>query len=74
MRAVKRRAAGKDSPHELDVIAAKCVAMALDGDLAAMKEIGNRLDGKPVATVVGDSDKPHELVIRVVDPTKPASC
>jgi len=35
-----------------------------------MKEIGDRLDGKPPQTIAGDSDKPHELVIRVIDPTR----
>lgn len=31
----------------LDKIAEKAIAMALAGDLEAMREIGNRLDGKP---------------------------
>ena len=51
-------------------IAQKLVGLAMKGDLAAMKEIGDRLDGKPPQTIAGDSDKPHELVIRVIDPTR----
>lgn len=46
-RAVNRESAGKGSPKWLEVIANRCVAEAADGDLQAMREIGDRLDGKP---------------------------
>ena len=57
-RAVKRRAAeGKGT--QLEALADKLVACALAGDIGAMQEIGNRLDGKPTqelnATVRDDS-------------------
>jgi hypothetical protein len=45
-----RRAAyaeGKDGQRKLFEIAEVCVQAAIDGDLAAIQEIGNRLDGKP---------------------------
>jgi len=48
-RAVKRESAGKGSEQWLDVIAARVVKAAADGDMVAAKEIGDRLDGKPVA-------------------------
>lgn len=35
----------------LRAIAKKLIAKALDGELAAMQEIGNRLDGKPKESV-----------------------
>ena len=72
MRAVKRRAAGKDSPHELDEIATTCVKAAINGESWAVKEIGDRLDGRPSQTIAGDRDKPNEVVIRIINPTKPA--
>lgn len=37
---------GKGRP-KLRVIADKTIQMAMDGDMEAIKEIGNRLDGKP---------------------------
>lgn len=57
-RAVKRQAAsGKGT--QLEALADKLVACALEGDMSAMQEIGNRLDGKPTqelnATVRDDS-------------------
>ncbi len=63
-RAVKRRAEGSD-PHALERLADKVVALGLDGDMQAIKEIGDRLDGKPVQPQAGaDGESPSELVIR----------
>ena len=57
-RAVKRQAADGKST-QLEALADKLVACALEGDISAMQEIGNRLDGKPTqqlnATVRDDS-------------------
>ena len=39
---------------KLDTLANKLVDMALDGDLQAIKELGNRLDGKPAQAVQAD--------------------
>jgi Family of unknown function (DUF5681) len=57
-RAVNRQAAdGKGT--QLEALADKLVACALEGDISAMQEIGNRLDGRPTqqlnATVRDDS-------------------
>lgn len=46
-RAVNRESAGKGSPKWLDVIAERVCAEAANGDSAAFKEIGDRLDGRP---------------------------
>lgn len=50
-----RRALAQTDPRKqrkkLDMVAEALVASALDGDVAAMKEIGDRLDGKPAATL-----------------------
>jgi hypothetical protein len=34
------------------------------GDMAAIKEIGDRLDGKPAKAVIADSDRSIELTVR----------
>ena len=70
MRAVKRRAKGKGAPHELDEIAATTVKAAKNGESWAVKEIGDRLDGKPITIIAGDQDQPHKLIIEIIDPTK----
>jgi len=39
---------------KLDTLAKKLVDMALDGDLQAIKEIGNRLDGRAPQAIQAD--------------------
>ena len=51
MRAIKRR--DKDGVPFLDKLAATCIDCALAGDMSAMKEIGDRIDGRPVQQVEG---------------------
>lgn len=45
-------------------IADKVVDMAVEGDLGAITEIANRLDGKPVQAVSGEDGMPIEMTIR----------
>jgi hypothetical protein len=45
-------------------IALKIVEKALAGDATAMREIGDRLDGKPAQTIQGDTDQP--LVVNII--------
>lgn len=45
-------------------IAMKLVEDALGGNTAAIREIGDRLDGKPAQTIMGDTDSP--LIINIV--------
>ena len=40
-------AAGKGKSKQLRLAAQKLVSKAVGGDIAAMKEMGDRLDGKP---------------------------
>ncbi len=70
MRAVNRRAKGKGAPQRLEMIADKCVQAALGGDMGAIKEIGDRLDGKPTQAIAGDPEQPHRLVVEIIDPTR----
>lgn len=46
-RALKRESEGRGSPKWLDVLANRIVEAAADGDVAALKEVGDRIEGKP---------------------------
>ena len=74
-RAVSRESAGKGSPKWLHVIADRVVQLAAEGDMTAVKEIGDRLDGKPAQVHAGDQDKPIRLINAIerviVDPRTP---
>ena len=50
-RAVKRHAYGTGGPRQLEVIADAVVSKAAEGDVLAAKEVGDRLDGRPVQGV-----------------------
>lgn len=76
-----RRAVSLEMPHpqtgektkKLRLLADRLVDEALNGDVAAMKEIGDRLDGKPkqAAEVTGAGGGPLtlEIVRTIVDPS-----
>lgn len=66
--AIKRalaRASGKNVDAGLDVLADKVVSAAQMGEQWAIKEIGERLDGKPAQVIVGDDDLPPIQVSKV---------
>lgn len=73
-RALHRESNGKGSPKWLEVIADRVVEAAADGDAQAYKEIGDRIEGKPVARheVAGDDEAPLVTEVRytVVDVAK----
>lgn len=68
---IKRALIQSDSDR-LRRIAEKLIEKAEEGDLHAMREIGDRLDGKPAQTIVGDEDRPLTIFQKVerviVDP------
>lgn len=71
LRAVKRRfpaADGEDKdPQALDRIADALVNAAMTGDIQAIKEVGDRVDGKPAQAIVGDdTDAPIKTVMEIV--------
>jgi hypothetical protein len=55
------------------VIAEKCAAAAEGGDMQAMKEIGDRLDGKPAQALEhsGDMTLRHEDALEQLDRPPP---
>lgn len=58
-RAVKRVEKGdKSKTKRLELLADKLVACGLAGDVSALREIGDRLDGKSVQPVSGVPDGP----------------
>jgi len=72
--AIRRALAHKhgDVQSGLLAIAAKLVEAAENGDMAALKEIGDREDGKPAQVVGGDPDGApisQNLTVHLVKPT-----
>ena len=68
--AVKRIADGGEV-RQLDLLADRLVAAALDGDLYALREIGDRLDGKAMQAIAVEGDAPvipHKIIIRFDEP------
>lgn len=56
----------KTKTKKLDLLARSLVSAGLDGDVSALKEIGDRLDGKvPQAFVGGDADSQPIRVTRI---------
>lgn len=72
MIALKREAtgAGGVKTRKLNLIASKLVDLAVAGDMQAIKEIGDRVDGRPAQMVVGDQDQPVGFVFRWADETR----
>ncbi len=68
-RAVNRRVNGKGSPKKLDMIADKCADEAMNSESWAVREVGDRLDGKPAQAIAikGDPDSPVIFNLRLGD-------
>ena len=60
MRALDKRS-GADKVKALDELAEKLLAKCDESDMAALKELGDRLDGKPAQAIVGDPDAPLQI-------------
>lgn len=73
-RAIARFAQG-DLSAGLDTLASKLVNAASNGDQWALKEVGDRLDGKPAQAIVGGGEDSEpiriaEILIRAVDASR----
>ncbi len=63
-------ALGEDDPRGLRGLARKLLASAAEGDntLAAIKEVADRLDGKPAQAIIGgDEDDPAIRAITQIE-------
>jgi hypothetical protein len=56
-RAMEIRGAG-DRMAALNELAARLIEKAAEGDMSALKELGDRLDGKSVQPIAGDAEGP----------------
>jgi len=65
---LKREAIDADGKptRKLDLVAAKLVAIAMEGDMQAIKEINDRADGKVPQAVIGDADEDPIMVSAIV--------
>lgn len=75
MVALKREAIGTDGKptQKLYQIADALVDLAVSGDMQAIKEVNDRVDGKAPQTIAGDNDNPIALSLIeriIVDPGK----
>jgi hypothetical protein len=66
-RAVAKAVEGKVNYTRLDELAERLVAEGLAGDTQAMKEIGDRLDGKAIQAIANDDDG-APFVVKIVRP------
>lgn len=67
LRAVMRTERGTSlkPEHRLERLADRLVEKGLEGDSAALREIGDRLDGKPAqALAIGGSEELGPLIVR----------
>lgn len=69
-RAVQRATTGRIDYAKLDELADKLLSLAADGDMQALKEIGDRLDGKPAQAITGpDGERLIDaIVVTIVNP------
>ena len=55
----------KDGYTKLPDIAEQLVELAIKGDMPAIKEVADRLDGKPAQSIIGDEENPLEVIHRI---------
>jgi hypothetical protein len=60
---VKKLGIQEDSKR-LHRVAEALYRKAEDGDISAIKELGDRVDGKSSQEITGDSDQPITIVVR----------
>jgi hypothetical protein len=72
LRRALARASNQSVDAGLDQIADKVVSAAYAGEQWAIKEIGEREDGKPAQAIVGDDDLPPVRVRGMVELVRPS--
>lgn len=73
-RALERRTASRaDGKQAIDELADKLIDLVASGDLPALKEFGDRMDGKPPQAIIGgDEDDPPVTVKGVIELVRPS--
>ncbi len=64
IRAIKRRE--QDDPQALEKLADQFIKKVAEGDVSAIKEFGDRLDGKVAQAIIGDDDADAITVRQIV--------
>jgi hypothetical protein len=64
-RAALDRAVAQDDGKRLRDAAEKLLSLAAEGEAWAVKELADRLDGKPAQAIVGDPDAPLQMISRI---------
>jgi hypothetical protein len=59
----------KDKRKKLDLLAETLVASGLNGDITALKEIGDRLDGRVPQALTGENGGPIRLGVSWLQPS-----
>jgi hypothetical protein len=76
MRALERRKPADARIQAIDELADRLIELVATGDLAALKEFGDRLDGKPAQVIIGDADEDpiqHSHTVEWVNGAPPAA-
>lgn len=63
LRRALARAKEKDDYRQLNALADKLLDKAAEGDMAAIKELADRIDGKVPQALVGDSEHPPVIPV-----------
>jgi ribosomal protein L17 len=68
LRLAVNEASADGDGKKLRALANKLVEKGLEGDVSALREIGDRLDGKPTQAIAGVPDQPlvHKIVREIV--------
>ena len=61
---VVRKLAVQEDYKRIHNVAEALFRKAEDGDIAAIKELGDRIDGKAEQTITGDSDQPINIIVK----------
>lgn len=60
-----RRACVQANGKKLRGMAEALIAKALEGDVSAIKEVGDRIDGKVPQMIQGDEDNPLTMITKI---------
>lgn len=67
-RALERRSKSRtDGVQEIDALAERLLTLVAAGDLGALKEFGDRMDGKPAQAIIGGDDEDAPIRIEQIE-------